>query len=181
MDQSDISNYAELDFDRSGRCGFPEFIYGAGKTAEQIAGIMRKLEQSEVPVLATRVSGESAAAVCREIPEAEYDELARTLCIRRFIRPHRGHIAVICAGTSDLPVAREALVTLEICELHERKFHSDLLLPAVAVDYPSVCVLLEEHTREGRVIGPLVHHPVRLVDEVVARAAGFHKCFDFLQ
>ena len=66
MDQSDISNYAELDFDRSGRCGFPEFIYGAGKTAEQIAGIMRKLEQSEVPVLATRVSGESAAAVCRE-------------------------------------------------------------------------------------------------------------------
>lgn len=90
MDQSDISNYAELDFDRSGRCGFPEFIYGAGKTAEQIAGIMRKLEQSEVPVLATRVSGESAAAVCREIPEAEYDELARTLCIRRFIRPHRG-------------------------------------------------------------------------------------------
>ena len=94
MDQSDISNYAELDFDRSGRCGFPEFIYGAGKTAEQIAGIMRKLEQSEVPVLATRVSGESAAAVCREIPEAEYDELARTLCIRRFIRPHRGHIAV---------------------------------------------------------------------------------------
>ena len=115
MDQSDISNNAELDFDRSGRCGFPEFIYGAGKTAEQIAGIMRKLEQSEVPVLATRVYGESATAVCREIPEAEYDELARTLCIRRFIRPHRGHIAVICAGTSDLPVAREALVTLEIC------------------------------------------------------------------
>ena len=55
------------------------------------------------------------ANIHREIPEAEYDELARTLCIRRFIRPHRGHIAVICAGTSDLPVAREALVTLEIC------------------------------------------------------------------
>ena len=115
MNENDISEYAELDLDRSTRCGFPEFIYGAGKKPEQIAAIMRKLDQSGSPVLATRVSREHAALVRGEIPEAEYDETSRTLCIRRLVRPREGKVAVICAGTSDLPVAKEATVTLEIC------------------------------------------------------------------
>ena len=115
MRENDLSEYAELDLDRTARCGFPEFIYGAGKTAEQIAGIMRKLDQEKLPVLATRVTPEQAQSVLREIPEAEYDSCARTLCIRRWIRPGKGRVAVICAGTSDLPVAREGAVTLELC------------------------------------------------------------------
>ncbi len=110
-----LSEYAELDFGRSGRCGFPEFIYGAGKTPEQLTAIMKRLEESEVPVLATRVSKEDAALVCDAVPGAEYEPQGRTLCIRRFIHPMEGEVAVICAGTSDLPVAKEALVTLELC------------------------------------------------------------------
>ena len=112
---NDLSQYAELDLDRLNRCGFPEFIYGAGKTAEQIAGIMRKLAGEGHPALATRVPPEYAERIRAELPEAEYDPAARTLCIRCGICTRKGNVAVICAGTSDLPVAREAGVTLEIC------------------------------------------------------------------
>ncbi len=112
---NDLSQYAELDLDRLNRCGFPEFIYGAGKTAEQIAGIMRKLAGEGHPALATRVPPEYAERIRAELPEAEYDPAARTLCIRCGICTRKGNVAVICAGTSDLPVAREAVVTLEIC------------------------------------------------------------------
>ena len=116
MKKNDISSFAELDFDRDRRCGFAEFIYGASKTAGQIAMIMTELASHGKPVLATRVSPVNARIILKELPHAEYDELAGTLAIPgKKKKKSPGRVAVICAGTSDLPVAREAVNTLTVC------------------------------------------------------------------
>ena len=116
MKKTDLSSFAELDFDRDRRCGFAEFIYGAGKTPEQIAAIMSELAACGKPVLTTRVSPEAARQVRKKLPNAEYDDSARTLLIPGRKKMKRsGKVAVICAGTSDLPVAKEAVNTLTVC------------------------------------------------------------------
>ena len=118
MKKTALADFAELDFDRDRRCGFAEFIYGAGKTPQQIAAIMAELAARGKPVLATRVSPEAAAQVCGTLPQVDYDELAGTLSIPvRKKRKRAGRVAVICAGTSDLPVAREAVNTLSVCQV----------------------------------------------------------------
>ncbi len=109
------NSFAELDLDREKRCGFPEFIFGAGKTPGQIAAIMKQLREAGKPVLATRLKPEAIPVIRREIPDAEIHEAARTALIREHILPRKGTVAVVCAGTSDLPVADEACDTLEIC------------------------------------------------------------------
>lgn len=109
------SSFAELDFEREKRCGFPEFIFGGGKTPEQIVSIMKDLDAAGNPVLATRLKEEALPVLRKEIPEAEIHELARTALIRTHVTPRKGRVAVICAGTSDLPVAEEACDTVEIC------------------------------------------------------------------
>ena len=116
MKKNDLSSFAELDFEREARCGFAEFIYGASKTPGQIGAIMAELAAHGKPVLATRVAPEAAKFVRKQLPQADYDELARTLAIpAKKATKRNGKVAVICAGTSDLPVAREAVNTLEIC------------------------------------------------------------------
>jgi pyridinium-3,5-biscarboxylic acid mononucleotide synthase len=105
-----------VDVDRAARCGFPEAIFGEGKTPATIATIARQLLERGQPVLATRVTAEQAEAVRRELPAARYDAVARTLRIdaaEQALRPRRGRVTVITAGTSDLPVAAEARETLD--------------------------------------------------------------------
>jgi len=116
MKKTDLSTFAELDFDRDQRCGFAEFIYGASKTPGQIAAIMSELAAHGKPALATRVVPEAAEQVLKKLPEAVYDGSAHTLTIserKKLKRP--GKVAVICAGTSDLPIAKEAVNTLTVC------------------------------------------------------------------
>ncbi|MBO4633592.1 MAG: nickel pincer cofactor biosynthesis protein LarB [Lentisphaeria bacterium] len=116
MKKTDLSSFAELDFDRDQRCGFAEFIYGASKTPEQIAAIMSELAARGKPVLTTRISPEAAQYVLKKMPDAVYDELARSIMIPgRSGTKRSGKVAVICAGTSDLPVAKEAVNTLTVC------------------------------------------------------------------
>ena len=103
---------ATVDLERAGRCGFPEVIYGSGKTAEAIGQIAEQLLGSEQPVLATRVDAEKAAVLLRQFPAASYNDVARTLRIAAKPQAEQGHVAVITAGTSDLPVAEEARETL---------------------------------------------------------------------
>ena len=118
MTKTDISSFAELDLDRDQRCGFAEFVYGAGKTPEQIAAIMAELAAGGKPALATRVAPEAARYAAEKIPGICYDELARTLSIPAAKKTKRpGKVAVICAGTSDLAVAREAVNTLAVCQV----------------------------------------------------------------
>ncbi|WP_201318099.1 nickel pincer cofactor biosynthesis protein LarB [Paenibacillus sp. EPM92] len=114
----DTLGYAQLDLHRAERTGFPEVIYGEGKSAEQIAAIMERLSAHSDRVLATRVSADKAAAVLERFPGAVYRAEARALTwLRGGQTPDASgtapYIAVVCAGTSDVPVAEEAAVTAE--------------------------------------------------------------------
>jgi len=110
---------ARVDHHRSLRTGLPEVIYGAGKTTEQTLAIFASLRRDGVDVLATRVSAETAEALVKAHPEASWNAVARTVACRSAASPGGrghiavGHIAVVCAGTSDMPVAEEAAVTAE--------------------------------------------------------------------
>ena len=111
---------ATLDLDRQRRCGFPEVIYGEGKTAESIAEIAIELYKRGVDVLATRVSAEKANYVLPRLrnvcSKSYYNEVARTLRAPQSgggSGMYVGRVAVVTAGTSDLPVAEEAVETLK--------------------------------------------------------------------
>ena len=106
--------HTRVDHHRSLRTGLPEVIYAAGKTPEQTAAIFDALAADGVDVLATRASPAAAEAVLARHPAAAYNGTARTLSLRQSpAAALRGNIAVLCAGTSDLPVAEEAAVTAE--------------------------------------------------------------------
>jgi len=104
--------YATVDTHRSVRFGFPEVVYGEGKTLEQLRGIVRALDERGQPVLVTRLAQDRAEALLEEWPEARWHPLARIFHLPRG-RPRAGRVAVVCAGTSDLPVAEEAALTAE--------------------------------------------------------------------
>lgn len=107
--------FAQVDTHRALRRGFPEVIFGQGKTPAQVLKIATKLVQVESRVLITRASAAHAQVVRRKFRDAIHHEQARCLTIDRKPLPkRRGTIAVVCAGTSDLPVAEEAAVTADI-------------------------------------------------------------------
>ncbi|MCA9229485.1 MAG: nickel pincer cofactor biosynthesis protein LarB [Planctomycetales bacterium] len=104
---------ASVDLDRQARCGFPEVVYGEGKSIEAIAQIARQLLDHSQPVLVTRLDSRKATALEEVFPEAAYNEVGRTLRVESARqRKPVGQVAVITAGTSDLPVAEEARETL---------------------------------------------------------------------
>lgn len=104
--------FATIDTDRLGRTGIPEVIYSSGKTVEQVSQIAERMYQKGMDVLATRVTPDMADALKTLIPEAEYNELARTISYKKTKEKlPKGYIAIVAAGTSDLPVAEEAAVT----------------------------------------------------------------------
>jgi pyridinium-3,5-biscarboxylic acid mononucleotide synthase len=107
--------FATLDTHRALRKGFPEVIFGAGKTPAQVVQIAAKLFQREQRVLVTRVGPEHARLLSKRFKLALHHELARCVTIEKKPLPRLpGSIAVVCAGTSDLPVAEEAAITAEI-------------------------------------------------------------------
>jgi len=107
--------YARVDVDRRKRCGIPEVIYGAGKTAEQVTGIAQTILQNDPVLLVSRATEEQFRAVVAVIPNAKWHAAARCITVENTPFPKfKGVIAVVCAGTSDLPVAEEAAITLEI-------------------------------------------------------------------
>ena len=107
--------FAKLDHHRALRVGMPEVVFGEGKTAAQMAQIFSRLAKHGGNVLATRASEEQFAAVKKKVPKAEYRELARAIVLTRDKKTYgKGTIAVVSAGTSDIPVAEEAVVTAEV-------------------------------------------------------------------
>lgn len=109
-----VGNYADIDLHRSIRQGMPEVIYGEGKTAEQILGIASAMKERKTDnIMITRLSQEKADWV-RERLELDYDAVARIGIVGRKEVPKLGKIAVVAAGTSDMPVAEEAAVTAEL-------------------------------------------------------------------
>jgi NCAIR mutase (PurE)-related protein len=105
--------FATLDHQRALRAGFPEVVFGQGKRPGELVTIVGRLARRNGVVLATRLDEEGRAALARAYPSAELHERARALVLRRpgrVPRP-RGRVLVMCAGTADLPVAEEALIT----------------------------------------------------------------------
>lgn len=109
-----VGDFAVLDTDREARTGFPEVIFGQGKTDEQIVTIFRRLREKNRCVMATRVAPEVYGRIRSALPEAEYDAAARILFTRNETKPLYPGITVVTAGTADLPMAAEAALTAEL-------------------------------------------------------------------
>lgn len=111
----DDLGFASLDHHRALRQGFPEVVFGAGKTPEQLLGICERLAAHGDGFLVTRADDSARAALLARWPTAEAHEMARTVLLRGNTPPTRGTrtVAIVTAGTSDLPVAEEAAVTLD--------------------------------------------------------------------
>lgn len=107
--------FAKLDHHRALRTGMPETIFAQGKTTEQVAAIFERMAKAGGNVLATRASQTVYEAVLAVQPFAEYHAAARAITLTQAAaNPGKGTIAVVCAGTSDLPVAEEAVVTARL-------------------------------------------------------------------
>jgi len=112
--------YAHIDHHRTLRKGFPEVIFGQGKTAEQIVGILERMMTQENIILVTRVNAEKAETVLDRYPELEYHTDARIIIHKKKepVVGGRGTILIISAGTSDIPVAKEAFLTAQAMGNH---------------------------------------------------------------
>ena len=113
---SSDANFANLDHSREERCGFPEFIFGEGKTAEQLSAISREISDTGKPLLITRITANSAESLLQLFPDAHYDKLSNTfLILPDGFKNEKGRALIITAGTTDLPAALEAKHTLVAC------------------------------------------------------------------
>jgi NCAIR mutase (PurE)-related protein len=116
MNSFDELGFAKIDNQRHERRGFPEAILCEGKTPDQVARIVEKMNEGERNILATRASAEVYEAVCALVPEAEYHELPRLIVVRKeTLEPDPDRIIlVVTAGTGDIPAAEEAAITAEL-------------------------------------------------------------------
>ncbi len=114
MDYEELG-FAKVDHHRHLRKGFPEVIYCQGKTPAQIARIATSIAKQGHPVLATKADRKAFLAVKKNLKTAKYYETARIITVKKtsHLAPRTSHIAIITAGTADLPVAEEAAVTAE--------------------------------------------------------------------
>ncbi|MDB6027881.1 MAG: 1-(5-phosphoribosyl)-5-amino-4-imidazole-carboxylate carboxylase [Verrucomicrobiales bacterium] len=174
--------FAKVDLHRSLRKNFPEVIYGAGKTPEQIVRIGKEIMKREQRFLVTRLSPEAARLVQSKFKGSTYHKLARCLTFQKTpLRKRAGKIAVLCAGTSDLPVAEEAAITADIMGNHVERI-SDigvaglhrLLGKLEAIQ--SATVLIVVAGMEGAlpsVVAGLVNKPVIAVPTSIGYGANF--------
>lgn len=117
-------SFARIDHHRRLRRGYPEVVFGEGKTGEQISEIVGAMEAFGSNVLVTRVDREKAQKVMQRVPKLEYHAEARVLSLKQedFPRNGEGMVQVLCAGSSDVPVAEEAAITAEFMGSRVRRF-----------------------------------------------------------
>ena len=175
--------FAKVDHHRALRQGMPEVIFGQGKTPKQVAEIFGRLAAHGGNVLATRAGEDQFAAVVAKVEAAEYRPLARAIVLQRNRRRYgKGPIAVVSAGTSDIPVAEEAVVTAEmmgnavqhiydvgVAGIHRLLAHRGVLAKARVI---IVCAGMEGALPS--VVGGLVGVPVIAVPTSVGYGAAFH-------
>jgi hypothetical protein len=175
--------FARVDHHRQLRQGFPEVVFAAGKSLDQVRGILTALKQKSPHILVTRLTSEKAAALLSDFPEAQYHPDSQVLTLSRGEIPDRGRglIVVLSAGTSDIPVAEEAALTARlmghrvetvydvgVAGLHRLLAHQDLLAQAT--------VFIVVAGMEGAlpsVVGGLVDRPVIGVPTSVGYGASF--------
>ena len=112
-----VEDFAKIDHHRQLRTGFPEVIWGPGKTTAQIAQIIDVLRQNSPVVMATRIEAEIAVQLQEQVTDLVYYPLARICAIAASApeNPPKGIISILTAGTADIPVAEEAAVTAQLC------------------------------------------------------------------
>ena len=176
--------FAKVDHHRAIRKGFPEVVFGQGKTPEQIASIGEALLRQSDRLLVTRASQEAYLAVADKAPDAQFDDVARTIVVdRRDVGAKKvvPGVLIVCAGTADLPVACEAAVTAELMDSQvERVFDVGVAgihrllaqMPALQKARVVVAVAGMEGALPS-VIGGLVQVPVIAVPTSVGYGASF--------
>jgi len=174
---------AMIDHHRALRQGVPEVVLGASKTAEQIVTIVQRMAAHGDNVLVTRISGEKAVILSDSHPLGEYDPLSRTFTLRQ--KPCEdlglGKVLVICAGTSDLPVAREAAVTArmfnnrveELVDVGVAGIHRLLAHTGALREAAVIIVVAGMEGALPSVVGGLVDVPVIAVPTSVGYGASF--------
>ena len=174
--------FAKVDHHRALRAGMPEVILGENKTPAQVAQIFSRLARHGGNVLATRASKEQFAAVKKKVRKAEYRDLALAIVLQRDHNKYgKGVIAVVSAGTSDIPVAEEAVVTAEVmgndvehlfdvgvAGIHRLLAHRETLTRARVI---IVCAGMEGALPS--VVGGLVGVPVIAVPTSIGYGAAF--------
>lgn len=175
--------FATIDHHRSLRQGFPEVIYGAGKTVEQVVAIAERIAERDGGFLATRLATEAADALAGRFDRVEVNALARTAHLPASAPPPvgRGTVLIVTAGTSDLPVAEEAAVTacalgnrvsrmtdVGVAGLHRLLARKDELFEAAVL-----IVVAGMDGALASVVGGLVRVPVIAVPTSVGYGAAF--------
>jgi NCAIR mutase (PurE)-related protein len=174
--------FAKVDHHRTLRVGMPEVIFGQGKTPSQVAGIFKRLAQHGQNVLATRTTREQFRAVKKVVRGVEFEESARAVVLRKDGTIYgKGVITVVSAGTSDIPVAEEAVVTAELMGNRVEKIYDvgvagihRLLAHREAIGKSRVVIVCAG--MEGAlpsVVGGLVGVPVIAVPTSVGYGAAF--------
>jgi NCAIR mutase (PurE)-related protein len=175
-------SFATLDHQRALRAGFPEVVFGQGKTPAQLVAIVGRIASRHGLALATRVDEAGRAALRAAFPKAEIRDAARTVLVRSGRRPRaRGRVLVVCAGTADLPVAEEALVTAQamgsraeliadvgVAGLHRLLAHRERLRGARVV-----VVVAGLEGALPSVVGGLIDRPVIAVPTSIGYGAHF--------
>lgn len=176
-----------LDLDRARRCGFPEVVYGEGKSVDTLKRIFHRLLDAGISVLATRINGDKAAELMEEFPPGQYNAMARTFRV-----PHpdgdtaaaegsMGQVALVTAGSSDLPVAEEARETLDwmgisVAMIHDVGVAGPHRLPAHLDKLQGADAVVVVAGMEGAlpsVVGGYVDCPVVAVPTSVGYGASF--------
>lgn len=175
--------FAKIDTGRQERCGAPEAVFCEGKTADQVARIVEKMNEGLQPILATRADAAAYAAVKQRVPEAEYHEAARLIIVRKGnLEPDPDRfILVMTAGTTDIPVAEEAALTAELMGNRvERVF--DVGVAGIHRLFAQIDILRQANViivaagMEGAlpsVVGGLVNKPVIALPTSIGYGASF--------
>lgn len=180
----DVGGFAHVDHHRVLRRGFPETIFCEGKTSTQTIQIAERILEKKVIVLATRIDKDTAEEMVARFDNAEYDEIAHTVTIRPVdykADPKKGLVLIVSAGTSDIPVAREAAVTagvmgahvetifdVGVAGIHRLLSHTKRLREAEVI-----VVVAGMEGALASVVGGLVESPVIAVPTSVGYGASF--------
>jgi NCAIR mutase (PurE)-related protein len=174
--------FAHVDLDRRRRCGYPEVIFCQGKTGAWIEGVVRRLIAAGQDCLATRVDDDHAAYLASAFPGAQQDRVARTFFLPvNPPAPPRGRVVVLTAGTSDLPVAKEAVVTIQalggeallIADVGVAGLHRLLRHQADFQGADAIVVVAGMDGALPSVVGGLVDCPVIAVPTSIGYGAAF--------
>ena len=180
--ESQELDYANIDYNREKRTGVPEVIYCAGKTADQVRGIVQNMrEHGQKHILGTRCSREKYEAAKEICPQLKYEELSRMMIYQPEPFPlNKGKILIACAGTSDLPVAKEAALTArflgnEVNEVYDVGVAGIHRLFARMDMIESASVIVAVAGMEGALasVGGLTDKPVIAVPTSVGYGANF--------